>query len=274
MQQPPYQPYNQPPQMPPRQKGVMGWVSRQHIAVRIVLIFATIFCGLFLFASVCRLISAVVPGMAVTPTATVSTDAATATAFVVPTDTPFPILTDTPVPAVAPTQAPSGLPATHNTPRLGSTLSDFIGAYGQPNAHSNPPDYHFLTTGNVDGIIILGLGPSCPSTQCVGEQKIDDVSVQATTSTGWTLSDAQLHCLAYMPTDAHLKQRVVFADGTGYDVVYFSASLAKLFPASEFTDASGNPAPPGIFDISYLYRGDHQHIDSCDLITGSQQTNG
>lgn len=176
----------------------------------------------------------------------------------------------TTTPTTAPTAKPtqSGLPATHNTPRLGSPLSDFIGAYGQPNDHSTAGQmYHFLrgTNSNVDGLIV---------TLTPGSQQIDNITVQATNDTGWTLTDAQLHCLAYMPTDARLKQHVPYADGTGYDVIYTSASLAKLFPASEFTDASGNPIAAGTFDISYLYSGDHQNIDSCDLITGSQQTNG
>ena len=35
------------------------------------------------------------------------------------------------------------------------------------------------------------------------------------------------------PTDARLKQRIDFADGTGYDVIYTSALLAKLFPAAQ-----------------------------------------
>ena len=217
------------------------------------------------------IIAAVVTGcsssQATTPDATPSIQVHATTA---PTALPTHVSTE--IPTVAPTAKPtqSGISATHGTPRLGSPLSDFIGAYGQPNDHSTPgSSYHFLrgANSNIDGLIIA-------PTLAISSQQIDDITVAATSDLGWTLSDAANRCLAYAPTDARLKQRIPYADGTGYDVIYTSSSLAKLFPASEFTDASQNPVTPGTFDISYLYRGDQQHIDCCDLITGSQQTNG
>jgi len=80
--------------------------------------------------------------------------------------------------------------------------------------------------------------------------------------------------MAYAPIDAQFKQKIPYADGTGYDMVYESALLAKAFPASEFVGGSGNQVTAGTFDASYLYADNHQGIGSCDMITSEQQTNG
>jgi len=174
-----------------------------------------------------------------------------------------------------PTSAPTGLVATHGTPRLGGPLSDFIGAYGQPNGHSSPPDYHFMTVGNIDEYLIMGLGSSCPSVQCISEQQIDDISVQSPDqNAGFTPSEAESRCMSYAPSDAHFKQKFAYADNSGYDMVYTSTSLAHAFPASEFINGSGGTVPAGTFDVSYLYSDNGTGIGSCDMITGEQQTQG
>lgn len=182
-----------------------------------------------------------------------------ARAAVIPTDTPAPVATTAPAQQqIAPT---SGRPA------LGSPVSDFVGKFGQPNDHSTPGQiYNFLRVPgqNLDGLII---------TPYPGTQQVDDITV-ATPDPGWTSSEAESHCLAYAPLDYHFKQKIPYADNTGYDMVYSSASLAKAFPAADFTDGNSNQVTPGLFDIGYLYNSDGQHISSCDLIIGEQQTNG
>jgi len=88
-----------------------------------------------------------------TPTATTRVQATTA-----PTVVPTTVPTQAPTSAPTKAPAPSGLPATHDTPHLGGPLSDFIGVYGQPNSHSTPPQFHFITENNIDELIITGLG--------------------------------------------------------------------------------------------------------------------
>jgi hypothetical protein len=160
---------------------------------------------------------------------------------------------------------------THGIPHLGGPLSDFIGAYGQPNSNSAPPLYHFLhaTGSNLDELIV---------SVSVGTQNVDSIVVQATNGdsptdvVGWTASEAESHCQSFEPSDAHLKQRITFADGTGYDDLYFSRSLAHLILADDFLDSNEGTVPPGTFDVAYLYANDWQHIGSCSLMTGEQQT--
>lgn len=189
--------------------------------------------------------------------------------------------TAAPTQAIAPTSAPtsapvsSGLPATRGTPRLGGPLSDFIGAYGQPNSNSNPPSYQFQEVNNINEVGAMGIGASCQSPQCEVQQHIDDITIQSPDQTnGYTVSEAEAKCMAFAPADAHFKQKIPYGDGTGYDMVYTSATLAKEFPASEFVDGNSNQVAAGTFDVSYLYADNHQDIGSCDMITGEQQTTG
>lgn len=174
-----------------------------------------------------------------------------------------------PTPKPSATVGPFGV--THGLPHLGGPLSDFIGAYGQPNSDSVPPLYHFLhaTGSNVDGLVV---------SVAVGTQTVDLIAVQATNGDsptdviGWTASEAESRCQSLEPSDAHLKQRMMFADGTGYDDIYFSTSLAHLIPADDFLDSNGQAVSPGTFDVAYLYANDWHHIGSCSLMTGAQQT--
>jgi len=80
--------------------------------------------------------------------------------------------------------------------------------------------------------------------------------------------------MTFAPADARFKQQFVYADNSGYDLVYTSAELAKDFSAADFTDKQQNQVQAGMFDVSYLYASDGQHIDSCDMIIGEQQTTG
>jgi hypothetical protein len=171
--------------------------------------------------------------------------------------------------ATARPQSAKALVATHGTPRLGGPLSDFVGSYGQPNSHSTPPTlYHFSTyaSANIDAVVVM--------TDVYAPSLVSDVTAQAPSDTTWDISFGEAHCLAFAPLDSRLVERVPYGDNTGYDMVYKSAQLSHLFPAADFTDANGNTVAPGTFDISYLYGTDQDHISSCDLIIGSQQTNG
>jgi len=80
-------------------------------------------------------------------------------------------------PTTVPTKQ-TGLAVTHGTPHLGGPLSDFIGAFGQPNSHGTTgASYHFLTVSSVDGIIV---GTT------FGIANVDDVEVNATNGNAQT----------------------------------------------------------------------------------------
>ena len=113
---------------------------------------------------------------------------------------------------------------------------------------------------------------------------VDDITVAAVAQnatyndpqagSSFSPSDAKARCMTFAPSDAHFVKEFVYADNTGFDMVYSSASLAQSFPAGDFTDSQQNQVQAGMFDVSYLYKGngDTQHIDSCDMIIGEQQT--
>ena len=168
------------------------------------------------------------------------------------------------------TQAQNNITPTRGTPHLGGPISDFVGAYGTPDAHS---DYspggdtlHFLpsTTSNVDGLIV-STDPSEPTLAA-------NIIVAATNGTVWTVGDANDRCMTFAPSDAQFVKKYVYADNSGFDLVYTSAQLAKDFPASAFTDSKQEQVQAGTFDVLYLYASDGQHIDDCDMIIGEQQT--
>ena len=183
-------------------------------------------------------------------------------------------------PASKPTLQPTkALTATHGTPHLGGAISDFIGVYGKPDPHSSSQqgyiDLHFLPStssqSNVDGLIVA----TDPHTTTY---LAANITVQAqngsaqTAAIGWAVNDAKTRCMAFAPSDAHFVKEFVYANASGFDMVYTSAQLAKDFPASAFTDNQQKQVPAGTFDVQYLYAIDGQHISFCDLIIGEQQT--
>ena len=186
-------------------------------------------------------------------------------------------------PALQPTSKPTLQPtkvltATHGTPHLGGAISDFIGTYGKPDSHSSIQQgyiaLHFLPStsqSNVDGLIVATDPHNTASLAA-------NITVQAqngnaqTGAIGWAVNDAKTRCMAFAPSDAHFVKEFVYANTSGFDMVYSSAQLAKDFPASAFTDNQQKQVPAGTFDVQYLYAIDGQHISFCDLIIGEQQT--
>ncbi len=182
-------------------------------------------------------------------------------------------------PASKPTLQPTKvLTATHGTPHLGGAISDFIGTYGKPDSHSSIQQgyiaLHFLPStsqSNVDGLIVATDPHNTASLAA-------NITVQAqngnaqTGAIGWAVNDAKTRCMAFAPSDAHFVKEFVYANTSGFDMVYTSAQLAKDFPASAFTDNQQKQVPAGTFDVQYLYAIDGQHISFCDLIIGEQQT--
>lgn len=258
------QPPPQPPVQPPRRRN------------RLWLILAIIGGLLILACVTCGVIGVLAPKQPQTATTTPSPTATTqlkaaqpaATVTTIPTPTPSP--TPSPQPSPTPTQKPMPTPASvpaSGSPVLGANINAFLAKYGKPNDHSSAGDYHWLrgTNSNIDGLIV----DTYPGTQQAG-----NITVAATSDPGWSLTGVSSRCLAFAPTDARFKQKIPYGDNTGYDEVYVSATLAQMFPASDFTDTNGQQVTPGTFDVSYLYGSDNQHIGDCDLIVGEQQTQG
>jgi len=154
---------------------------------------------------------------------------------------------------------------------LGGTVDAFIAEFGQPNDHSSAGMPHFkqCSNSNVDQLILLDV--SNPG-------HVESITVAACTP--WTVSQAKTNCSAFFPADAVYKRTVQIPGPPNsfpsVDKIYYSATLAHEFAADVFTDANGNPVQPGLFDVNYLYisNTDLSHIDSCDVIVGTQQTQG
>lgn len=159
--------------------------------------------------------------------------------------------------------------AVNDSATLGSDISTFIARYGRPNDHSVPGYglYYFkrYPESNTDFLIITddtGDGG-------VYATRAEDVTVQAPrtdTGYGWTQEQAGVICGAFFPHDAVFQRRVVRFDG--YDTIYFSASVAKLFPTTAFTDFNNNQVRAGLFDVLSLY-GVGATIASCDILIGT-----
>jgi len=197
----------------------------------------------------------------------------------------LPTITPTMKPTAKPTAQPTQNSAvTHGTPHIGGPISDFIGAFGPPNDHSQPGaslgKYNFQrdanTTDVADGLIVL--------TSIDIENVVDDIEVQAVAQnatyndpqagSSFSPSDAKARCMTFAPSDARFVKEFVYADNAGFDMVYISSSLAQIFLASDFTDSQQNQVQAGMFDVSYLYNSsrDTQHNSSCEMIIGEQQT--
>ena len=172
-----------------------------------------------------------------------------------------------------PLNNPTPMTAQAGPTTLGQPLSHFIAQYGQPNDHTDTSagSYHFRSYGgsNIDFLIIHTdiLDGSSYS------QSIYGISVQASDA-GWTESNADANCDVFLPQDSVYKSQILTSFGGNYDKIYYSPSLANLFPASEFYDADQNPVKAGTFDVLYIVKSqsDPTTIVGCDIGLGTQGT--
>ncbi len=186
--------------------------------------------------------------------------------------TPTPKPTPTMKPTPTPTKVTGNLTATYGPPRLGGPITDFIGKYGKPNDHTDANSFHWFrdSSSNADGLIVWDL---------THPNQVDSIDVQGVNGDMPNMSAAVALCTVYNPSDARQLKSIslVNASGqaSGVDVVYLSASLARVFSPDDFTDSQQNNVQPGTFDIQYLYKGDGTgSIDSCSILPGEQQTQG
>lgn len=253
-----------PPQKPMPHQRFIGWYRRQsrpmQIIVALVLVGAVIFVG---SAVVVGGIQGAQQGLA-TPTA--ATQGSQPTSAAQPTQKPT---------QVPPTATKAATSATSSGPDLlGSDIGTFTAHFGQPNDHStiSTGQYHYdrYPSSNIDHYIITTDTPDGG----VYSQRVYFITVQATDQgPGWTMAEASRECGAFLPADAKYKQQIPVATGPALDKIYYSASLAKLFPASSFTDGKQNPVKAGMFDVQYLYKdASEKFVDSCAILIGEQQT--
>jgi hypothetical protein len=187
----------------------------------------------------------------------------------VPTPTPKP--TPKPKPTAVPARTTPKTPVS-TPPILGTDLSIFTAKYGKPNDHSTAStgSYHYqrYSGSNIDFLIL--------QTDLVDagyDQKVEWVTVNASDrGNGWTTQQADTTCAPFFPSDAVYKSQVPLSNG-GYDKIYYSASLAHLFPAPAFTDANTNQVKAGTFDVEYITQsGSGSNIGACSILIGTQQT--
>jgi len=83
-----------------------------------------------------------------------------------------------------------------------------------------------------------------------------------------SINDATNACVALSPSDAYYQYSLTLTGASnqivGVERIYFSASLAKQFPASEFVDGHLKATKPGTFGIVLNYGpGSNTQVASC-----------
>lgn len=134
---------------------------------------------------------------------------------------------------------------------LGADISAFIAKYGQPhsvNGQQNNGGVSFSLYGNRNQINL---------TVTTENAKALAILEGSPTDQGWNESEAIAACLAFAPPDSTYKREMTLLDpqGNPTDIqrVYYSPSLAKLFPASDFTDENASLTTPGTFAMVLGY---------------------
>lgn len=255
---PPMQPM--PPQRPNALNRFLTWYRRQTRPMQVIVALGILAAVIFVGSAAISGIVQGATGVDVTPTA--QSQGSQPTSATNPTQQP------TQAPPTA-TVAPSSGPVL-----LGSDIGAFTAKFGQPNDHSttNTGQYHYqrYPNSNIDHYIITTDTPDGG----VYTNRVYFITVQSTDQgPGWTMAEASRECGAFLPADAKYKQQIPVATGPALDKIYYSASLAKLFPASSFTDAKQNTVKAGMFDVQYLYKdASEKFVDSCAILIGEQQT--
>ena len=142
---------------------------------------------------------------------------------------------------------------------LGADLSTFIARYGQ--VIQVQGGYYTFKTSGIE-VMFAGNDPPPYATRAL--------TIVYNPPNGHLLSinAATNACVALSPSDAHYQYSLTLTGApnqiAGVERVYFSASLAKQFPASEFVDGHHNATKPGTFGIVLNYNpGSNTQVASC-----------
>ncbi len=151
---------------------------------------------------------------------------------------------------------------------LGGTLDAFIAKYGTPHVRTQlTVGFHTSCSSGSADCEQVGLFPGTNSRYFV-----DTLSFSTPDSQPWaSLGAAKTACRVGFPADAKLKSDgpdVRAGQTFGDYAIYTSASLAKIFPASFFTDAQGNTTTPGTFDVLILVTPSGTYSD-CQIAAGA-----
>jgi hypothetical protein len=165
-------------------------------------------------------------------------------------------------PTTRPTQKPTAIPVTHAV--LGGTEASFNATFGtDTNTAGRARNYTFTVDGQ-QGTAIVMLDDNDSYVRFITLKPADAGTV-------WDATIGQDAVRLFMPSDArHVKE---IQDSTiGTEHVYTSATLAKTFPASSFTDAnSGNQVAVGTFYFN-CDNGQNQdnstHVGACTIGLG------
>lgn len=164
-----------------------------------------------------------------------------------------------PAPTATLQPAPTQKPIIIAQPHLGSPVADFTAKYGTPSLQG-VGGYAFQS-GNITAT-------TQPNDGAAYGTHVLSILINAPAQ-GWTETEALAACAVFLPTDATYTGVGTLSSanaGTGIERVYFSTSLIKQFPASEFLDSDLNPTKPGTFAIVLNYfSGSTTEFGSCAI---------
>ena len=147
---------------------------------------------------------------------------------------------------ITPTTTPTAISGDPAKAILGGTLADFTARYGPLNSHSNPSKnaYDFALYGHDKNDLTL---------EFLHNQHTDVIILSPPPTIYWNETEARAACAKFLPSDATYQRRMTMNDPQGNPVdeqlVYTSASIASLFPASAFTDETGSQTQAGTIGL-------------------------
>jgi len=156
-------------------------------------------------------------------------------------------------PTAHPTSVPTQPGASITPAILGADLSTFTAKYGQ--VITVQGGYYTFKANGIE-VMFAGNDPPPYATRAL--------TIVYNPPSGHELgvSDATNACAALSPSDAHYLYSLTLTGAV--ERVYFSASLARQFPASEFVDGHLKATKPGTFGIVLNYGpGSNTQVASC-----------
>lgn len=158
-----------------------------------------------------------------------------------------------------PTSAPTQPGASTAPAILGADLSLFVARYGQ--VLQAQGGYYTFKTSGIE-VMFAGNDPPPYATRAL------IIIYNPPNGHLLSINDATNACVALSPSDAHYQYSLTLTGASnqvvGVERVYFSASLAKRLPASEFVDGHHNATKPGTFGIVLNYNpGSNTQVASC-----------
>ena len=156
-------------------------------------------------------------------------------------------------PTAQPTSAPTQAAVSITQAILGADLSTFTAKYGQ--VITVQGGYYTFKANGIE-VMFAGNDPPPYATRALA------IVYNPPSGHLLSVSDATNACAALSPSDAHYLYSLTLTGAV--ERVYFSASLAKQFPASEFVDGHLKATKPGTFGIVLNYGpGSNTQVASC-----------